>query len=807
MSARRMASAAFAALLIGAGSAAARADDGKIPAPKPDGAALTTLTGTAGDENQTPKIVDKGGNEGSGTTGKSGDEFKTLQRAEILLRQAENAGRGGASDVGGLFSLIDSIETARVRELYHGRLMEAIKRMRGSVEGGGGYDPANPTSAVLKEWNRRNKERRQGDPKGWTDSAELGCLEGNFRDCYFDSNRAIELGAGDAKTYALHGAAANNLGDYTLAFSAASKALELDPNNAAAKAVSRLSQDRVGTVSLPSAMAGGSSAEAAAAIGGAPAGGAGAVLAAGSSPGASPAQIAEAAGRHATAAMSGAERSAVLTKQAASALGLQDYVRARDTASQAIAINQQNAQAWNYRAIAHNKLGRFNDAVYDASFALALAPGNTPALQSRSWAFNKMRKYREGLADANSTLEREPENPFAYQNRAFALAGLKDREGMLASLQRSAAIDPRFRERAEAALQAPEESDLLFLFDDAPAAQAGAPAARPAPTRRKRFMSLVVLAVSGGGLVALGLLHVFSSSFRETLRSTARRLSPRASESGTRPLGVWGQYELVRELGIGGMGVVYQARDTSLDRPVAIKKMRDEIRLDRRERERFVQEAKTVASLHHPNIVDIYSIVEEDGEVYLIFEYAEGKPLSAVLQEKGVLQFAAAARLIRDACGAVDYAHRNRVIHRDIKPSNIMVMTDGSAKVMDFGVARQAKEAATRLMTNTVVGTPPYMAPEQEQGNVRPESDVYALGICFYEMLCGKLPFQGQGAGMLLNKLNGRFVPVSQQVNGGVPPGLDAVIAKALAPDPDRRFRTAAELRAAVESLGSGGGA
>jgi tetratricopeptide (TPR) repeat protein/tRNA A-37 threonylcarbamoyl transferase component Bud32 len=632
-----------------------------------------------------------------------------------------------------------------------------------------------------------------------------------------DYEQAIKLDPANQEAMLGYGHSANELGDYTLAAMAARQLLAKEPGNADALGLYHFATGRAPTVTLPSSIfQGGSAGPGAMNAGapGAPPAAAGGVAVGGyNAPSQTPEQVVAAARAQAAAAAPGsAERSASITRDAAAALRVKDYQTAHQLASQAIVLNATNAQALNFRAIASNRMHRYNDAVTDASAALALAPGNAPALQTRSWAFAKQGNYQEALKDAEETLTRDPSNPYAYQNKALALAGMKDRAGALDALRRSAAIDPRFQNRLERALQLPQDQDMSLLFDDESAAQAGALAVPPPPQTGKRFARLAVLSGMGGILIALGILHVVSASWREKVHMTIRRaLAPSDAvgsdaavatpQPGSPGTAFWLQYELIKEIGLGGMGVVYEALDRSLERRVAVKKMRDEIRIDPHERRRFVNEAKLVAQLHHPNIVDIYAIVEEGAEVYLVFEFVSGRTLHDQIKSEGPMSLKDARSVLRAAADAVEHAHAAEIVHRDLKPSNIMITDDGRIKVMDFGVARQAKDAITKMsMTNTVVGTPPYMAPEQEQGTVRRESDVYALGVCLYEMLTGHLPFTGGGAAMLLNKLNGKHIPPSQR-NPALPASLDEVIAKALTPDPDKRYHTPTELVEALDAV------
>jgi tRNA A-37 threonylcarbamoyl transferase component Bud32 len=399
------------------------------------------------------------------------------------------------------------------------------------------------------------------------------------------------------------------------------------------------------------------------------------------------------------------------------------------------------------------------------------------------------------MADANYTVEKEPDNAFAFYNRAFAQSGLGDRDGAVDSLRRAAELDGRFEAVYEQAAQAPKTSDLLFLFDDvAPKASGPIPGAR-----NKRFARVTLLSVLGGVLIALGLLHILSPRWRRTLAATMRRLTG-AGVEGSEGGGFWSGYTVTRQIGSGGMGVVYEAVDNALARKVAIKKMRDEIRADPAELRRFISEARIVAALHHPNIVDIYSIVEDPQDLYLVFEFVDGKTVADLLRENGPLSWDRSKRVMTCACAAAAYAHERGIIHRDIKPSNIMVSSDGQVKVMDFGVARMAKDAMTKAgRTNTIAGTPAYMAPEAEEGAVGPQSDIFSLGVCWYEMLSGRLPFSGDGVAMLLNKMNGKIAPLSQAAS--LPAGINAVLAKALAPNISRRYVTAREFSAALDAL------
>jgi tetratricopeptide (TPR) repeat protein len=496
-------------------------------------------------------------------------------------------------------------------------------------------------------------------------------------------------------------------------------------------------------------------------------------------------------------------------RSAQDAMRVGDLAGAMGHLNRALAADPDNVEALSLRAMAFTRQGRHDLSLLDVEAGLRRAPRNTSLLVVKAFNKNRQKDYRGALTAAGLARETDPGNADALANYAHALGGLGQRAEMLSVLEQAAARDPRYGASLEDARNRPVGSDIFFLFpgEAGPGAAGAAPDVKPQRSRARRYGVLAGAVALGGLLVALGLLRSVGGPLTRRFKTASApapggpaALDPRPLENPDGGL-LRGQYKVLRQIGSGGMGMVFEGSDVSLNRPVAVKKMRDELRLDRRERLRFINEAKTVAALHHPNIVDIYAVIEEGDDLFLIFEFVSGQTVHELVACRGGLAFREALGIVRSMAAALDYAHGRGVIHRDLKPSNVMVNKEGFVKVMDFGIARVAKDAATRVsMTNTVAGTPPYMAPEQEQGVVRKEADVYSLAICLYEMLSGKLAFTGTGAGMLMNKMNMSFSPITQSVSG-LPPGIDAVFARAFQADPDKRFHSAGELLRALEVL------
>ncbi len=262
-------------------------------------------------------------------------------------------------------------------------------------------------------------------------------------------------------------------------------------------------------------------------------------------------------------------------------------------------------------------------------------------------------------------------------------------------------------------------------------------------------------------------------------------------------------YEIQREIGRGGAGIVYRARDTRLKRDVAIKLLPPDLAFRADVRERFMREAETSARLNHPNIVQIYSVDERDGLAYFVMALIEGQNLGDRVRTRGALPFADVKRLLREVADALTYAHSHGVVHRDIKPDNILLESpSGRAMVTDFGIARATTEGDSRLTaTGTAIGTPAYMSPEQCAGDreLDGRSDLYSLGSVAYYMITGQPPFTGPTTPVIMMKqVTERVVPPSN-LRAGVPSDLERIVLRLLEKDPANRFREGGDVVAAID--------
>jgi serine/threonine-protein kinase len=265
-----------------------------------------------------------------------------------------------------------------------------------------------------------------------------------------------------------------------------------------------------------------------------------------------------------------------------------------------------------------------------------------------------------------------------------------------------------------------------------------------------------------------------------------------------------GRYEIAGQLGTGAMGVVYKAMDPMIGRTVALKT----VRLDAHGTEtselvqRFRNEARMAGVLNHPNIVSIHDADEINGLFYMAMEYIEGRTLRQLLTEKHVLPMEQVLELSRQIAAGLDAAAAERVVHRDIKPANIMILANGSVKIMDFGIAKAV--AGVTTSKGAVLGTPSYMSPEQIRGQLLDgRSDLFSFGVILYEMVTGAKPFAGDNIAAILHKIVHDEPVPPRELNPGLHPGLERLLLKALAKSPQQRFQSGAELVYALENYDS----
>ena len=255
-----------------------------------------------------------------------------------------------------------------------------------------------------------------------------------------------------------------------------------------------------------------------------------------------------------------------------------------------------------------------------------------------------------------------------------------------------------------------------------------------------------------------------------------------------------GRYEIIEKIGGGGMALVYKARCQLLNRYVAVKVLRDEFTNDEEFIKKFRHESQAAASLSHPNIVNIYDVGSEDNIYYIVMEYIKGKTLKEIITENGKLTPERTINYSIQIAEALQHAHNNHIVHRDIKPHNIMVTDDGRIKVTDFGIAR-AVTSTTMTNTSSVIGSVHYFSPEQARGKFTDEkSDIYSLGIVMYEMITGKVPFEGESPiSIALKHVEEEVIPPSK-IDATVPENIEYIIMKCVRKKQIERYKNAGEL-------------
>ena len=257
-----------------------------------------------------------------------------------------------------------------------------------------------------------------------------------------------------------------------------------------------------------------------------------------------------------------------------------------------------------------------------------------------------------------------------------------------------------------------------------------------------------------------------------------------------------GHYEIVAELGRGGMGVVYKGYEPSLSRYVAIKELSSSLTNNAQVVERFLREARSMAMLNDPHIIQIYSIGQQNGQPFFVMEYVDGTSLSDLIARDGRLQVADALRIVHQTAQGLAAAHARGVIHRDVKPANLMISLRGQVKIADFGIALANSSVDSKLTgAGEFVGTPGYLSPEIVQGHtVDARSDIFSLGVVLFEMLTGRTPFSVDSVYKLVLEIVQTDIPDVREINKDIDPGVAAILAKMLMKDPEKRYQTMRDL-------------
>jgi eukaryotic-like serine/threonine-protein kinase len=325
----------------------------------------------------------------------------------------------------------------------------------------------------------------------------------------------------------------------------------------------------------------------------------------------------------------------------------------------------------------------------------------------------------------------------------------------------------------------------------------------------RRLLRDGYLAEEDGGQVRIASRLLADHLLRFRVRPVRRQVERnREARVEVRPGSRLEQYEVLSKIGEGGMGFVYQAQDTTLDRKVALKLIRPELLDSEDFRKRFLQEARLAAALSHPVITSVYELTEHEGQVVLVMEWLEGKTLKQLIQEEGRVVWRQLAQWIAETAGGLEAAHRQRIVHRDIKSANLFVTSEGKLKILDFGLAKLLLSAAPTLLQSqfsspgTLVGSVEYMSPEQACGQpVDNRSDLFSLGIVFFEALTGALPFRRDTLQATLHAIVSDPAPDLGLYDVEGADKVEPILNRLLAKSPARRYQNAAHLEKDLRDL------
>ena len=260
------------------------------------------------------------------------------------------------------------------------------------------------------------------------------------------------------------------------------------------------------------------------------------------------------------------------------------------------------------------------------------------------------------------------------------------------------------------------------------------------------------------------------------------------------------RYEIIEQIGTGGMSDVYKAKCHKLNRYVAIKVMKSEFSEDKTFVSKFRAEAQSVAGFTHPNVVNVYDVGDENGIYYIVMELVEGITLKKYIEKRGKLPFKEAVSIAIQVANGLDAAHKHHIVHRDIKPQNIIISKEGKVKVTDFGIAKVA--SSSTINSSSTMGSVHYISPEQARGGYSDErSDIYSLGITIFEMLTGTVPFDGDSTVAVAVQHIQDEIPAPSTVAADIPVSIDKIVLKCTQKKPDRRYQSAAELRGVLDML------